>query len=625
MSTIYENLSWLEKPPKNFSEKLSEAYSLSNLSYLSKYRLDLNNLFKINNRIKKLKDVSLETEKNFEHLNIGYISTSTSDLIIPALKATSLRYNIYLDVIDAGYNQLVQIAYSKNSSFFLKNFDALVISIDYRSLPLSLSPGDTEMSKKNVIDCFNYIRNIILEIRKKTNSHIILQNIVAPTELIFGSYESQLVGTTRWLIKNLNLEILKLSSETIQVWDLETLASTVGLGNWNDSIIWNNAKQPFSTKFIPLYVDHLCRIFSAIRGKNRRCLIMDLDNTLWGGIIGDDGVEGINIGYGNSKSEAYLNIQKYILEIYNRGIILCVSSKNDDAIARLPFRERPEMLIKEDHIALFQANWQDKASNIRAIAKNLSIGFSSMVFLDDNPAERHQVRMELPEVAVPELPNNPSLYTLTLAAAGYFESIRFLEQDRVRNSQYKDNAKRAKLLSNSKNLKSYLVSLKMESKISSFDNIGLPRVTQLVNKSNQFNLTTKRYTQSQLEEISNDNKYFTRQISLIDVFGDNGMISVIICESKDDIWEIDTWLMSCRVLGRDLEYALLNDLVINARNFNINILRGIYIESPKNSLVKEHYKKLGFLETKNLKGTIYWELKIDKYRELEVPIKVCSF
>jgi len=155
--------------------------------------------------------------------------------------------------------------------------------------------------------------------------------------------------------------------------------------------------------------------------------------------------------------------------------------------------------------------------------------------------------------------------------------------------------------------------------------MGLPRVTQLVNKSNQFNLTTKRYTQSQLEEISNNNKYFTRQISLIDIFGDNGMISVIICESKDDIWEIDTWLMSCRVLGRDLEYALLNDLVINARNFNINTLRGIYIETPKNSLVKEHYKKLGFLKTKNLKGTIYWELKIDKYRKLEVPIKVCSF
>jgi FkbH-like protein len=208
------------------------------------------------------------------------------------------------------------------------------------------------------------------------------------------------------------------------------------------------------------------------------------------------------------------------------------------------------MLLKEHHIAVFQANWADKASNIKAIAQTLSLGLESIVFLDDNPAERMQVRKELPEIAVPELPMDPALYARTLIAAGYFEAITFSDEDRKRASFYNDNAKRAQILNESSDMDSYLKSLNMEITCMPFDATGRARIAQLISKSNQFNLTTKRYSELEVGELEVNSTYYTRQIRLKDTLGDNGMISVIICKKGSSIWEIDTWLMSCRVLGR---------------------------------------------------------------------------
>jgi FkbH-like protein len=264
------------------------------------------------------------------------------------------------------------------------------------------------------------------------------------------------------LISRLNFEIDQFATNNTFILDVAGLASKIGLANWHNPTQWNIGKLPFSQQFTPIYSDYVCRILATRLGKSRRCLILDLDNTLWGGIIGDDGLEGILIGHGDPTAEAHLEIQKIALQLRERGIVLAVSSKNEDATARKPFLDHPDMLIREKHIAVFQANWADKASNIKAIAETLSLGLESMVFLDDNPAERMQVRNELPEVAVPELPLDPALFSRTMIAAGYFEAIGFSEEDRNRASYYQDNAKRAQILSQSSDMENYLRSLQMK-------------------------------------------------------------------------------------------------------------------------------------------------------------------
>ena len=404
------------------------------------------------------------------------------------------------------------------------------------------------------------------------------------------------------------------------ILDVATLAANIGLVNWNDPILWNLAKIPFAQKYVPIYAEYLCRILAARLVRSRRCLVLDLDNTLWGGVIGDDGLEGIKIGNGDSIAEAHLHIQRAALELRERGVVLAISSKNEDSNARKPFNEHPEMLLREKHIAIFQANWMDKASNIKLIAESLSLGLESLVFLDDNPAERMQVRKELPEVAVPELPSDPALYIRTLVAAGYFEATTFSEEDRKRASFYDENARRAQILIQSSDLEAYLNSLQMEITFSPFDFAGRSRIVQLIGKSNQFNLTTKRYSESEVEKIEINKRFITWQVRLSDVFGDNGMISVVICINNIEYWEIDTWLMSCRVLGRKVELAVLQDIVCKAKQDGAKKLVGRYIPTERNTIVKDHYKKLGFKKISASSREEIWELDLLGYKFLNLPM-----
>ncbi len=280
------------------------------------------------------------------------------------------------------------------------------------------------------------------------------------------------------------------------------------------------------------------------------------------------------------------------------------------------------MLLREHHIAVFQANWSDKASNIRVIAESLSLGLESMVFLDDNPAERMQVRKELPDVAVPELPEDPALFARTLIAAGYFEAIAFSEEDHNRASYYQDNIKRVQILNQSSDMVTYLKSLEMKMICTPFDATGRARIVQLISKSNQFNLTTKRYSEVDIKNIEEDSNYFTRQIRLTDALGDNGMISVIICKKNAAAWEIDTWLMSCRVLGRRIEEAALLDMVSNAKKSGAIKLIGTYCPTARNIIVKSHYSKLGFTKISCDHISETWELDIAQYTPPELPVSL---
>jgi FkbH-like protein len=342
-------------------------------------------------------------------------------------------------------------------------------------------------------------------------------------------------------------------------------------------------------------------------------------------VIGDDGLEGIKIAQGDSTGEAHLSVQRLALALRDRGVVLAISSKNNDDIARIPFRDHPEMLLREDHIAVFQANWNDKATNIKAIAEELSLGFESMVFLDDNPVERGLVRQFLPQVAVPELPEDPALYARTLSAAGYFESIAFSREDSKRADYYQDNPKRIHLQKQAGNIDSYLASLNMEITFQPFDKTGRSRIAQLVNKSNQYNLTTRRYTEAEIAEAEIDPRSFTLQVRLTDIFGDNGMISVVICRETDHhTWEIDTWLMSCRVLGRGVQEMVLQELLKHASLNGIEKLIGIYKPTERNKMVENHYALLGFEPISEDQDT-RWSLEVEGAKIKASPMLVKSF
>jgi FkbH-like protein len=314
------------------------------------------------------------------------------------------------------------------------------------------------------------------------------------------------------------------------------------------------------------------------------------------------------------------------LDLRQRGIVLAVASKNSDDVARMPFEKHPEMLLRLDHFAVFQANWNDKASNITAIAEELSLGLDALVFVDDNPVERGLIRKLLPQVAVPELPEEPALYARTLAAAGYFEAVAFANEDLDRARYYQENAKRLSLQKQVDGVDAYLASLEMVVNFQPFDATGRARIVQLINKSNQYNLTTRRYTDPEVNQVETDPNIFTLQVRLADIFGDNGMISVVICRlGEQAVWEIDTWLMSCRVLGRKVEHVVLHEILQHARSAHIQKLVGFYRPTDRNKLVADHYARLGFTKVEeNESGLTRWELAVEGAEPGLPPMKVVS-
>jgi len=627
-NTLYTELAWLPRAPEDFSTQVrglqaTEADLGAAVQRLANHRLDENQL----NKLAKAIDKARAAERPLVPLvpfRLGIVSNATSHFIVPALVATAARHGIALECIEADYDQVMQTALSPDSAINRAHCDAVLIAVDHRGLPLVPMPGDEEAARRTVDAALTHLNMVRDGIRRNGQAIAIVQTVPRPVESSFGSFDLALPGTLRSLIDDLNRAIGRSipGSEDL-LFDVAHLAETVGLADWQDTTLWNMAKVPFASAFLPLYADHVCRLIAALRGKSRKCLILDLDNTVWGGVIGDDGLEGIVIGQGDATGEAHLGVQRTALGLRDRGIVLAVSSKNTDEVARRPFREHPEMLLREDHLAVFQANWNDKATNIQAIAAELSLGLDAMVFLDDNPMERDLVRRMLPQVAVPELPADPALYARTLLAAGYFEAIAFSAEDRQRAAFYQDNARRVNLQRQAGDMDGYLTSLGMRMTLQPFDDTGRARIAQLINKSNQFNLTTRRYTEADVAAAQADPDAFSLQIRLVDTFGDNGMISVLLCRRVEDDWNIDTWLMSCRVLGRKVEQAVLQELVDQARHRGIRRLIGTYLPTEKNKLVEDHYAKLGFakLEQRSDGGSV-WELLVAETPSLTFPIAI---
>jgi FkbH-like protein len=608
------HLNWLLPAPKDFGMQIKALRAESGnvgpaLKHLAEHALDGNQL----QRLCKLFGDVRDRVNDFIPLKLGIVSNATTEFIVPAIIGTGLRHGLAIECVTTPFGQFLQSALDPLSEINQAQCDICLIALDFRALPLETGIGQDALADAAIKQSLTLINTI----RKGLAPHcktIVTQTLAPLPDSYSGSLDFVLAGALDHQVARFNIDMVSHSRNEDQiVFDVAGVAARIGLSQWHDPAIWNLAKQPFALSCVPLYAESLCRIIASVKGKARKALVLDLDNTVWAGVIGDDGMTGINIAQGDPTGEAHLALQRYALNLRERGIVLAVSSKNTDDVARQVFREHPDMLLREEHIAVFQANWTDKASNLRAIAKALNIGVDALVFVDDNPAERALVRKELPQVAVPELPDDPAFYVRTLAAGGYFEAVAYSHEDGERAKYYADNAKRAELQSAVTNIDEYLQSLNMEIEIRPFDEGGKARIAQLINKSNQFNLTTRRYSEADVAAMIDDPQLLTMQIRLADAFGDNGMIAVVIVKKSERDWEIDSWLMSCRVLGRRVEDVVLEQLCTLAQQQGAARLIGVFRPTDRNGIVKNHYLGLGFeCDHKDRDGVEYWTLPVDQ-------------
>lgn len=615
-----KDLPWLATAPDDFRTRVralrqADAANELEVRKLATLALNLSQLELLSRAV-----ANVRLAPGTDWLKMSILSNATTDLILPAVVATAPRHGIWMDVKGAPFNSYISQALDPDSETHRRDNDVIVLALDYRAFNLQTCPGNMERAEECVRTAVQTLSQMVHAFQSANGAIVVVQTLAPPAHTLFGSLDAQLPGTRLWLIERFNTLLRGMQVPGMVLLDVAHLAASVGLDQWHDPVQWNIGKFQCSHDMLPLYADALCRVVMAAKGKAKKCLVLDLDNTLWGGVIGDDGMTGIVIGEGDAVGEAFLAVQRTALALRERGIVLAVSSKNDESIARQVFREHPEMLLREEHIAVFQANWKDKASNLRAIADTLNIDVSALVFLDDNPAERQQVRLALPEVGVPELPPSPEYYPAMLLAGGYFESVQFTAEDQVRAAQYQQNMARTVALGAASDMGAYLESLAMTARVSLFDASGRARIAQLINKTNQFNLTTRRYSESEVAAFETDPNVVGLQIRLQDQFGDNGMISVLICKRDGDAFVIDTWLMSCRVLNRRLEEQVLNVLHALASRKGLRRIVGHYRPSPKNGMVKDHYRKLGFaLSSESAEGSL-WELDVASYTARAVPI-----
>lgn len=423
-------------------------------------------------------------------------------------------------------------------------------------------------------------------------------------------------------VEQLNAAFAEQAPNFVVLHDLRQLVFEQGAMEWFDPRFYLEAKMPCGPECLVNYAHSVMSLLRGIVGKSKKVLVLDLDNTIWGGTVGDFGAGGIRFGQGSSEGEAFLAFQQYAKVLHDRGILLAVCSKNDEAKAREPFETRSDMVLKLDDIACFVANWRDKAQNLRDIASSLSLGVDSLVFVDDNPAERALVRRLLPQVAVPDIPEDPAGYIQALARLRYFETTSLTQEDARRTKYYAQNAKREALASKVEDLNVFLASLEMCARIDPVGHLNIERVTQLINKSNQFNLTTRRYTNAEVHLLTTDPEWTTLTISLRDNLGDNGLISVLFLKREGSTLEINTWLMSCRVLQRGVEQLAINLVAQQAAILGCKNIVGVYIPTAKNGMVRDLYSRLGFQATGDIAGTTTWLLPLSTFAPFHTHIKL---
>lgn len=502
--------------------------------------------------------------------------------------------------------------------------DYLVVIPDERSCKYSGRLNDTAAMVEAEV---NKISSDILElcsvVRDRCPAEIVLCNFILPSVADPGQLRAKSPASDWNFKKAVNFALGTKAPNYVHICDLEFLAYRSGGLTAKDNKAWFESKQLCSPTLQVALAREVAHIVDTARRAPKKVLVLDLDNTLWGGVIGDDGIEGIEIGDTSARGEAFKAFQSYILSLTERGFILAVCSKNDIEIALEPFKRHPEMVLREEHFVSFKANWEPKAQNIIHIADDLNLGLESFIFIDDNPAEIENVRQFAPEVTCILLGEDPSGYVTQLQESRLFERTSITGEDVRKTEQYHEEEARRKLQVSSADMDSYLASLEMTGTFRTFNAIDLPRIAQLVNKSNQFNLTTRRRSEADLAAVMSDERCAAFSMRLADRFGDHGLISVVIC-SRDgsDSLEIDTWLMSCRVLRRQVENEVLNEIVRLARVCGCTRVKGIYLPTEKNGMVKNLFERLGFEKVGSKQGVSEFELSLGDFRNRETFIHI---
>lgn len=556
-------------------------------------------------------------------IKLALLGGASTEMIEEPLSLQIAALGLCAEIHRAGYDTVAQEMLDPCSETAAFVPDVAVVVTTPSNVHGGPEPGDDREALRRRVDevCEHWL-SLCARLHEHTGCEIVLDNFHAPPTRALGSLGAKLPWDPVTFLRALNLELGLRAPEYLHVHDVDALASRHGTLAWFDPRYWFHAKQPMSFDCLPRYVQSLARVVGALFGVTRKCLVLDLDNTLWGGVVGDDGVDGIRIGEGDAVGEAFKAFQQYVLELKRRGVLLAVCSKNEEANAREPFEKHPEMVLRLDDFVAFEANWEPKPDNIREIARRVNIGLDSLVFVDDNPVEREHVRQRLPEVRVIELSDDPAEYPILLDRAGCFELAALSEEDTARTELYRANAARERQRETTGDYTSYLASLDQRATTRPFLPADLDRITQLVNKSNQWNLTTLRLSRSQVEAMATAPDRICRTVRLRDRFGDNGLILVFAAERRDEAFLIDLWLMSCRVLKRGVEHYLMNHVVEAAREAGARELRGMYIPTARNGLVRELYPSLGFTCTsEEADGTTRWWLALEDHRPFEVQIE----
>ena len=569
---------------------------------------------------------SNEITKVFDKkIRIALLSSFTINGLSEILKVKSIERNISCTVYEAPYNQYSQQILNKKSDLYKFSPNITFLILDTRNIfgeifrfPYSISHLERAKIVENKI---NEIKNLLDKYIKNSNSKIIITKLNIPSFSPNGIFESKTEYGFYDMIEDFNKQITRnyLNSESIFVYDFDKFITKNGEDNVFNYSQFFVGDLKISMEFLPLLGQDLMKYVIAYLGITKKCIVLDLDNTLWGGIIGEDGFNGIKLGP-EAPGNAFMEFQRILLSLHQRGIILAINSKNNFEDAIKVIREHPYMILKEEHFATMCINWNDKVSNMKQIVKEINIGTDSLVFIDDDPVNREFVKSLFPEILVINLSNDPSSYALEIENLIDFSVLKITDEDRNRGKMYLKQKKIIELEKTSTDLQTFLSQLNLKIIIKDVNEFTLPRVSQLILKTNQFNLTTKRYQERDIEKMIQNSNFIVTSVQVKDKFGDNGVTGVFIIkkENKKE-WRIDTFLMSCRIMGRDIEKGIMIYIINKARANNIEKINAEFIPTQKNKpvqnfLADHEFKKNGQFWTYVVKS----EIKIPEYLSVEV-------
>ena len=571
---------------------------------------------------KELKRAMKGDHSHLPTIKVAMVGDTATQLLSTAIRGFGIIKGWNIDLFEAEYNQVERQLLDPTSDLYQFDADFIVIFQSTHKLGEHHSMLSSEQQATLADDRIAFLASAC-ENPALAGKKIIYFNYPEIEDTVFGSYANKVESSFTYQVRKLNYELMRLSQQyqNLFICDIAALQNKLGRDQMFAANVYTSTEMILSMDALPYVASRVMDIVCAVKGQFKKCLILDLDNTVWGGVIGDDGLEGIQLGHGLGIGKAFTEFQMWVKKLKQRGIIICVASKNNEETAKEPFEKHPDMVLKLDDIAVFQANWETKVDNIRTIQSILNIGFDSMVFLDDNPFERNIVRENIKGITVPELPEDPAEYLEYLYSLNLFETASYSNLDKDRTKQYQVEAQRVSLSKTFTNEADFLKSLNMVSVVSGFTKFNTPRVAQLSQRSNQFNLRTVRYTDADIEALAYDPNVIDLSFTLEDKFGDNGLIAVIIMKPLDkETLFVDTWFMSCRVLKRGMENFTLNTMVEKAKAAGYKKIIGEYLPTPKNKMVENHYTGLGFTPMDGT-TTAQYVLNVDGFQNRECYIE----